>query len=130
MLRCLLVARKENLTGVSTGLTGQSKNLDPTGNPTGRSTQPVSSSAVEHQSSKTKKKVKRFQKRNFKILFTNFKIAIVFLKYFRKLKIAGVGFRPLRVFSLLRPLRRRHLGFHYLLVSTETVEGERLPIES
>ena len=31
MLRCLLVARKENLTGVSTGLTGRSKNLDPTG---------------------------------------------------------------------------------------------------
>ena len=32
LLKCLLVARKENLTGVSTGLTGQSKNLDPTGN--------------------------------------------------------------------------------------------------
>ena len=31
--RCLLVARKENLTGFSTGLTGRSKNLDPTGNP-------------------------------------------------------------------------------------------------
>ena len=30
VLRCLLVARKENLTGVSTGLTGRSKNLDPT----------------------------------------------------------------------------------------------------
>ena len=42
VLRCLLDARKENLTGVSTGLTGQSKNLDPTSNPTGRSTQPVS----------------------------------------------------------------------------------------
>ena len=36
VLRCLLAARKENLTGVSTGLTGRSKNLDPTGNPTGR----------------------------------------------------------------------------------------------
>ena len=35
MLRCLLAARKKNLTGFSTGLTGQSKNLDPTGNPTG-----------------------------------------------------------------------------------------------
>ena len=35
VLRCLLVARKENLTGISTGLTGRSKNLDPTGNPTG-----------------------------------------------------------------------------------------------
>ena len=31
MLRCLLVARKENLIGVSTGMTGRSKNLDPTG---------------------------------------------------------------------------------------------------
>ena len=41
MLRCLLVGRKENLTGFSTGLTGRSKNLDPTGNPTGRSTRPV-----------------------------------------------------------------------------------------
>ena len=35
VLRCLLVARKENSTGFSTGLTGRSKNLDPTGNPTG-----------------------------------------------------------------------------------------------
>ena len=43
MLRCLLVARKESLTGVSTGLTGRSKNLDPTG----RSTQPVSISATQ-----------------------------------------------------------------------------------
>ena len=34
VLRCLLDARKENLTGVSTGLTGWSKNLDPTGNST------------------------------------------------------------------------------------------------
>ena len=42
VLRCLLVARKENSTGFSTGLTGRSKNLDPTGNPTGRSTRPVS----------------------------------------------------------------------------------------
>ena len=40
--RCLLVARKENLISFSTGLTGLSKNLDPTGNPTGRSTRPVS----------------------------------------------------------------------------------------
>ena len=31
MLRCFLVARKENFTGVLTGLTGRSKNLDPTG---------------------------------------------------------------------------------------------------
>ena len=31
VLRCLLVARKENLTGFSTGLTGRSKILDPTG---------------------------------------------------------------------------------------------------
>ena len=31
MLRCPLVAKKENLTAVSTGLTGRSKNLDPTG---------------------------------------------------------------------------------------------------
>ena len=35
VLRYLLVARKDNLTGFSTGLTGRSKNLDPTGNPTG-----------------------------------------------------------------------------------------------
>ena len=42
VLRCLLVARRESLTGFSTGLTGRSKNLDPTGNPTGRSTRPVS----------------------------------------------------------------------------------------
>ena len=35
VLRCILVARKENLTRVSTGLTGRSKNLDPTVNPTG-----------------------------------------------------------------------------------------------
>ena len=35
VLICLLVARKENLTGFSTGLTGRSKNLDPTGNPIG-----------------------------------------------------------------------------------------------
>ena len=41
VLRCFAVARKENLTGFSTGLTGRSKNLDPTGNPTGRSTRPV-----------------------------------------------------------------------------------------
>ena len=38
VLRCLLVARKENSTGFSTGLTGRSKNLDPTG----RSTRSVS----------------------------------------------------------------------------------------
>ena len=31
VLRRLLVARKENLTGVSTGLTGRLENLDPTG---------------------------------------------------------------------------------------------------
>ena len=37
VLRCRLVARKKNLTGVSTGLTGRSTNLDPTG----RSTRPV-----------------------------------------------------------------------------------------
>ena len=37
MLRCHLVARKENLTGVSTSLTGRSKNLDPIG----RSNRPV-----------------------------------------------------------------------------------------
>ena len=42
VLRCLLVARKESLTGFSTGLTSRSKNLDPTGNLTGRSTRPVS----------------------------------------------------------------------------------------
>ena len=35
VLRCILVARKVNFTGFSTGLTGRSKNLDPTGNPTG-----------------------------------------------------------------------------------------------
>ena len=29
--RCLLVSRKENLTGVLTGLTGRLKNLEPTG---------------------------------------------------------------------------------------------------
>ena len=34
VLKRLLAARKENLTGFSTGLTGRSKNLDPTGNPT------------------------------------------------------------------------------------------------
>ena len=32
--RFLLVARKDNLTGISTGLTGRSKNLDPTGRST------------------------------------------------------------------------------------------------
>ena len=31
VLKCLLVARKDNLTGFSTGSTGRSKNLDPTG---------------------------------------------------------------------------------------------------
>ena len=31
VLRGLLVARNENLAGVSTGLTGRLKNLDPTG---------------------------------------------------------------------------------------------------
>ena len=31
VLRCFLVAKKENLTGVSIGLTGRSKNLNPTG---------------------------------------------------------------------------------------------------
>ena len=46
VLRCLLLARKENLTGVSTGLTGRSKNLVPTGNPTDRSTRPVSISVL------------------------------------------------------------------------------------
>ena len=30
-LTCILVATKENLTGFSTGLTGRSKTLDPTG---------------------------------------------------------------------------------------------------
>ena len=51
VLRCLLVARKENSTGFSTGLTGRSKNLDPTGNPTGRCrlTRPVSISALHHR---------------------------------------------------------------------------------
>ena len=49
LLRCLLVARKENSTGFSTGLTGRSKNLDPTGNPTGRSTRPVSISESDVQ---------------------------------------------------------------------------------
>ena len=41
VLTCLLVARKENLTDVLTGLTGRSKNLNPTGNPTGWSTSSV-----------------------------------------------------------------------------------------
>ena len=31
VFRCFLVLKKENLTGFSTGLTGWSKNLDPTG---------------------------------------------------------------------------------------------------
>ena len=31
VLRCLLVAKKENLTGFLTGLIGPSKNLDPAG---------------------------------------------------------------------------------------------------
>ena len=57
VLRCLLVAKKENLTGVSTGLTGRSKNLDPTGNPTGRSTRPVSISAMETCLKKTMEKL-------------------------------------------------------------------------
>ena len=35
VLKCFLVPKKENLTGFLTGLTGRSKNLDPTGNPTG-----------------------------------------------------------------------------------------------
>ena len=34
------------MTGVSTGLTRRSKKLDPTGNPTGRSTRPVSISGA------------------------------------------------------------------------------------
>ena len=38
VLGCLLLARKENSTGFSSGLTGRSKNLDPNG----RSTRPVS----------------------------------------------------------------------------------------
>ena len=46
LIRCLLVARKENLTGFSTGLTNRSKNLDRTGNLTGRSTRPVSISGL------------------------------------------------------------------------------------
>ena len=46
VLRFLLVVRKDNLTGISTALTGRSKNLDATGNPTGRSTRPVSISEV------------------------------------------------------------------------------------
>ena len=33
--QCILVAKKENLTVFLTGLTPQSKNLDPTGDPTG-----------------------------------------------------------------------------------------------
>ena len=41
VLGCLLVVRKENLTGASTGLIGLSKNIDPTGNPSGRLTRPV-----------------------------------------------------------------------------------------
>ena len=44
VLRCLLVARKENLTGFSTGLIGRSKNLDPTG----RLTRLVSICAVDN----------------------------------------------------------------------------------
>ena len=48
VLKCLLVAIKENLTGLSNGLTGRSKNLDPTGNPIGRSTRPVSISGTSH----------------------------------------------------------------------------------
>ena len=47
VIRYLSVARKKNLPGVSTGLTGGSKNLDLTGNPTGGLTRPVSTSAVE-----------------------------------------------------------------------------------
>ena len=43
VLRCLLVARKENSTGFSTCLTAWSKNLDPTG----RSTRPVSISGIQ-----------------------------------------------------------------------------------
>ena len=35
VFKCILVARKENLTGFFTGLTGRSKNLDPAGDPTG-----------------------------------------------------------------------------------------------
>ena len=31
VLRCVLFARKVNMIGVSTGLTGRSKNLNPTG---------------------------------------------------------------------------------------------------
>ena len=49
VFRCILVARKENFTGISTGLTGRSKNLDPTGNPTCRSTRPVSISGSKHK---------------------------------------------------------------------------------
>ena len=41
VLRCLLVAKKEILTGILTDLTGWSKSLDQTG----RSTRPVSISA-------------------------------------------------------------------------------------
>ena len=54
VLRCILVARKENLTGFSTGLTGRSKNLDPTGKPTGWSTRPVSISDPDQLQIKTK----------------------------------------------------------------------------
>ena len=45
VLKCLLLARKEKLTGILTGLTGQSKNLDPIG----RSTRPISISAPNGQ---------------------------------------------------------------------------------
>ena len=38
MLRCLIAPKKDNLTGFSTGLTGRSKNLEPT--------RPVSISAL------------------------------------------------------------------------------------
>ena len=56
MLRRLLVARKKNLTGVSNGLTHRSKKLDPTGNPTGWSTGPVSISVINHNKVVKKKK--------------------------------------------------------------------------
>ena len=68
-LRCLLVARKENLTGVSTGLTGRSKNVDLTGNLTGASRPhrfPSLQSTIRQSSKLVEKTKKHFSSSNVK----------------------------------------------------------------
>ena len=66
VLKCLLVARNENSTGFSTGLTGRSKNLDLTGNPTGFRLWPTSSGPNPARTRKYKPEPGPNPKTNFK----------------------------------------------------------------